>query len=97
VPQVVCYKGGFISYQIAKRIITLKFISLVNLIMDKEVVTELIQNDFTTSNLKKELTNILDTTYREKMFLHYFDLEKKLGGKGASEKTAQLIIDGLKS
>lgn len=97
VPQVVCYKGGFISYQIAKRIITLKFISLVNLIMDKEVVTELIQNDFTTSNLKKELTKILDTTYREKMFLHYFDLEKKLGGKGASEKTAQLIIDGLKS
>ena len=55
VPQVVCYKGGFISYQIAKRIITLKFISLVNLIMDKEVVTELIQNDFTKTNLKKEV------------------------------------------
>lgn len=96
VPQVVCYKGGFISYQIAKRIITLKFISLVNLIMDKEVVTELIQNEFTKMNLKKELTKILNVTHREKLFLDYFELEKKLGGKGASEKTAKLIIEGLK-
>ncbi|WP_397445781.1 lipid-A-disaccharide synthase [Polaribacter sp. R77954] len=95
VPQVVCYKGGFISYQIAKRIITLKYISLVNLIMDKEVVTELIQNDFTKTNLKKELTKILDAKNREKLFLDYFELEKKLGGKGASEKTAKLIIEGL--
>ena len=61
VPQVVCYKGGTISYQIAKRIITLKFISLVNLIMDREVVTELIQNDFTKSKLKKELTDEVDS------------------------------------
>ena len=97
VPQVVCYKGSFISYQIAKRIITLKYISLVNLIMDKEVVTELIQNDFTKTNLKKELTKILDEAYRHKLFLAYFELEKKLGGKGASEKTAQLIIENIKS
>jgi lipid-A-disaccharide synthase len=97
VPQVVCYKGSFISYQIAKRIITLKFISLVNLIMDKEVVTELIQNDFTKTNLKKELTKILDENHREKLFLDYFDLEKKLGGKGASAKTAKLILENLKS
>lgn len=97
VPQVVCYKGGFISYQIAKRIITLKFISLVNLIMDKEVVTELIQNDFTKTNLKKELTKILNTKYREKLFLDYFDLEKKLGGKGASEKAAKLIVENVKN
>ena len=55
IPQVVCYKGSTISYQIAKRIITLKFISLVNLIMDKEVVKELIQNEFNTKNLKREL------------------------------------------
>ena len=67
-PQVVCYKGGNISYQIAKRIITLKFISLVNLIMDKEVVTELIQNDLTTENLKKEFTKILDVKHRETFF-----------------------------
>ena len=55
VPQVVCYKASNISYQIAKRIVTLKFISLVNLIMDREVVTELIQGDLNTKRLKKEL------------------------------------------
>lgn len=97
VPQVVCYKGGFISYQIAKRIITLKFISLVNLIMDKEVVIELIQNDFTKKNLKTALKNILDSSKRENLFLDYFDLEQKLGGKGASKKVASEIIKGLKS
>jgi lipid-A-disaccharide synthase len=96
VPQVVCYKGGNISYQIAKRIITLKFISLVNLIMDKEVVKELIQNDFNTKNLKIELTKILDESYREKLFLEYFELEKLLGGKGASEKVAKQIVSNLK-
>ncbi len=61
VPQVVCYKGSVISYQIAKRIITLKYISLVNLIMDKEVVTELIQDDFNKKRLKEELHTILNT------------------------------------
>ena len=96
VPQVVCYKGGSISYQIAKRIITLKFISLVNLIMDKEVVTELIQNDFTKSNLKNELHKILNESHRKKIFTAYLELEKKLGGKGASNKTAKLIVEGLK-
>lgn len=95
VPQVVCYKGGSISYQIAKRIITLKFISLVNLIMDKEVVKELIQNDFNKRNLKKELSKILDENHREKLFLEYFELEKKLGGKGASEKVAKQIVADL--
>lgn len=96
VPQVVCYKGGNISYQIAKRIITLKFISLVNLIMDKEVVTELIQNDFNKKNLQKELSKILSQNQREKLFLQYYDLEKKLGGKGASKKVAQMIVGELK-
>ncbi|OSY87497.1 lipid-A-disaccharide synthase [Tenacibaculum holothuriorum] len=95
VPQVVCYKGSNISYQIAKRIITLKYISLVNLIMDKPVVTELIQNDFTKENLKKELDKILDEKHREQLFLDYFELEQKLGGKGASEKTAKLIVEGI--
>ena len=97
VPQVVCYKGGAVSYQIAKRIITLKFISLVNLIMDKEVVKELIQNDFNKRNLKTELTKILDENHREKLFLEYFELEKKLGGKGASSKVAKQIVNSLKS
>ncbi|RPD96583.1 lipid-A-disaccharide synthase [Aureibaculum marinum] len=97
VPQVVCYKANNISYQIAKRIITLKFISLVNLIMDREVVTELIQHDFNTKNLEKELNKILDPKHREQLFLDYNELEKLLGGKGANEKAAELIYNnGLK-
>lgn len=93
VPQVVCYKGSWLSYQIAKRIVTLKFISLVNLIMDKEVVTELIQNEFNEKSLEQELLKILDKDEREKMFETYYDLEQKLGGKGASEKVARLIVN----
>ncbi len=96
VPQVVCYKGNAITYQIAKRIITLKFISLVNLIMNKEVVTELIQSNFNKKSLTKELTKILDDSHREKLFLEYYELEKILGGKGASEESARLIIEGIK-
>ncbi len=91
VPQVVCYKANPISYHIAKRIITLKFISLVNLIMDREVVTELIQGDLNTNRLKLELSRILNDDERIKFFIDYYDLEKKLGGKGASLKAAQLI------
>ncbi len=94
VPQVVCYKAGNISYQIAKRIITLKFISLVNLIMDREVVTELIQHDFNEKKVTKELTKILDKSHREQVLKDYQELEKKLGGKGASAKTASLIYNG---
>lgn len=97
VPQVVCYKANAISYQIAKRIITLKFISLVNLIMDREVVTELIQGDLNKKRLKKELDKVLDPYERAKLFLDYYDLENKLGGKGASDKTAGLIFNSIKS
>lgn len=96
VPEVVCYKGSWVSYQIAKRIITLKYISLVNLIMDKEVVTELIQDKFNSKNLKKELSKILDEKGRKKMIETYSVLEEKLGGTGASDKTAQLIVSSLK-
>ena len=92
VPQVVCYKGNWLSYQIGKRLVKhIKYISLVNLIMDKEVVTELIQNDFQVKNLKSELTRILDDYERTKFFIDYYELEKKLGGKGASDKVAELI------
>ncbi|MEO8773337.1 MAG: lipid-A-disaccharide synthase [Gelidibacter sp.] len=96
VPEVVCYKGSWASYQIAKRVINLKYISLVNLIMDKPVVVELIQADFNAKRLKKELHNILKPEVREQLFMEYFELEKKLGGKGASEKTAKLILKDLK-
>ncbi|WP_366185163.1 lipid-A-disaccharide synthase [Flavobacterium ovatum] len=96
VPEVVCYKGNWASYQIAKRIITLKYISLVNLIMDEEVVTELIQDDFNTKNIKRELTKILEPNHRKIVLEKYEELEQKLGGIGASEKTARLIVSDLK-
>ena len=87
------YKGSNISYQIAKRIVNLEYISLVNLIMDKEVVKELIQEDLNVKNLKYELKNILEPSYRAQMFNDYFELEQKLGGAGASDNTAKLIIE----
>ncbi|WP_412465029.1 lipid-A-disaccharide synthase [Flavobacterium mekongense] len=96
VPEVVCYKGSWISYQIAKRIITLKYISLVNLIMDEAVVTELIQDQFNTANLKNELQKILDDNHKKALLAKYDELENKLGGLGASAKTAKFIINDLK-
>ena len=96
VPQIVCYKANRISYEIAKRIITLKFISLVNLIMDKEVVRELIQKELNTKNLEIELNKIISGNQREEMLSQYEVLEQKLGGKGASKKTAELIINAIK-
>lgn len=96
VPEVVCYKGSTISYEIAKRVVNLDYISLVNLIMDKEVVTELIQNDFNPKKLKQELHKILDSEKRNTIFEAYFELERKLGGAGASLKTAQLIYKSIK-
>jgi lipid-A-disaccharide synthase len=96
VPEVVCYKANWASYQIAKRIITLKYISLVNLIMDKEVVTELIQEDCNTKRIGEELKKILEPHYRKALLHNYDLLEEKLGGIGASEKTAKLIVGNLK-
>ncbi len=95
VPEVVCYKGSWASYQIAKRIITLKYISLVNLIMDKEVVTELIQDQCNSKNIKAELQKILNPAYKKHLIAQYDELEQKLGGVGASKKTAQHIVRSL--
>jgi lipid-A-disaccharide synthase len=64
--------------------------------MNKEVVKELIQNDFNKKSLKQELDNILDTEFRKQLFIDYYELEKILGGKGASEKTARLIYNAIK-
>ncbi len=96
IPEVVCYKGSYISYQIAKRIIKLNYISLVNLIMDKPVVTELIQNDFNPRKLREELNLILQSTKRKQVLEDYQQLRKKLGGPGASERTAKLIYNSIK-
>ncbi len=96
IPQVVCYKGNWISYQIAKRIITLDYISLVNLVMGKEVVKELIQGDLTPANLREELNKILEGPVRQEQLKAFEELRKKLGGRGASKEAASLIIAGLK-
>lgn len=96
VPQVVCYKGNVVSYQIAKRIIKTDYISLVNLIMNREVVKELIQADLTRKNLKIELDKITSEPHRTTLFSDYFELEKNLGGAGASTKTARLIVSNTK-
>ena len=96
VPEVVCYKGSWASYQIGKRMMTLKYISLVNLIMDKEVVTELIQDDCNSERIKEELAKILNSDQRKELLVQYNQLEQNLGGVGASQKTAQLIVANLK-
>ena len=95
VPEVVCYRGNWISYQIAKRVISLKYISLVNLIMHAPVVTELIQGDLNTRNLKVELDKLLDPAYRDKLQREYQALRERLGNEGASRRTAQAIYNSL--
>lgn len=97
IPQVVCYKGSWLSYQIGKRLVkNISFISLANLIMNREIVTELIQNDFNKTRLKEELSKILSGEKRAQQLLDYKELSKILGGGGASKKTAESIINLLK-
>jgi lipid-A-disaccharide synthase len=96
VPQVVCYKGNKLSYLIAKKIVKIKYISLVNLIMDKPVVKELIQDDLNTKNLKVELEKLLNTPTSEKIKTAYNELSSILSvGGNASKKAALLIVEGL--
>ena len=95
VPEVVCYKTSWISYLIGKQLVKLKFISLVNLILNNEEVSELIQGDFNTNRLKKELTYILKGPKREAQLVAYQTLETQLGGPGASKKVAELIYNSL--
>lgn len=97
VPEVVCYKGGRISFMIAKQLVKVKYISLVNLIMDDKIVSELIQDEFNYQNLRNEFLKLSDETYREKLLLKYRILKQKLGGSGASKKTANLIYKYLNS
>jgi len=89
VPQVVCYRGGRLSYLVAKRLIKSKFISLVNLVSNKEVVKELIQKDFNEKTLETELHNLLfNNHYRDKMLDEYQNVKNLIGGTGASKKAA---------
>jgi len=97
VPQVVVYKGNEISYQIAKRVIKLKYISLVNLIMDEQIVTELIQKQCNTANIKKEFDKVINNLNRSKMLAKYHELSELLGGVGASERVINIIKKTLRT
>ncbi len=94
VPEVVCYKGSNISYQIAKRLVKIKYISLVNLIMDKLVVKELIQHDLTPDNLEQELNELLNSPQRrQQLQTDYTDLKALLSKGGhASAQAADSIV-----
>jgi lipid-A-disaccharide synthase len=98
VPEVVCYRGSNISYQIAKRLIRVKYISLVNLIMDRLVVKELIQNDLTVENLRNELNELLHNESRKQQLqADYTELKALLSQGGrASAKAAKSIVHFLK-
>ena len=97
IPEIVCYKGSNISYQIAKRLIKIKYISLVNLIMDKLIVKELIQDELNVANLVKELNLILnDAVYQKKLKVDYQALYEKLSKGGhASDQAAKIITQFL--
>jgi lipid-A-disaccharide synthase len=97
VPEVICYKSNDISYQIAKRLVKIKYICLVNLIMDQEVVKELIQDDLTVKNLVEELNKLLfDETRRLQLRKDYDDLKSLLSAGGhASANAARSIYNML--
>lgn len=97
VPEVVCYKANKISYIIARQLAKVRFICLVNLIMDREVVKELIQNDLTPNNVANELKSLLASSKRQKKLLEdYEELKAVLGNAGASDKAAETIIANVK-
>lgn len=96
VPQVVVYKGGAISIAIARLLVKIKFISLVNLIVNKRIVTELIQEDCNTKKVNEELNMITEGAGRDTIFKHYDELLLLMGQPGASAKTARLIVSYLK-
>lgn len=98
VPEVVCYKGNRISYEIARRVVKVDYISLVNLVMKREVVKELIQDDFNPIKLEAELKAILENKNRRaQLAKDYQELRKKLGGTGASAKAAEIIYGDILS
>lgn len=96
-PQVICYKGNRISIEIARRVVKVKYIGLANLIMDKPVIPELIQDDMTIERMNTELDHMLhNRERRQQLFDDYKALRKKVGGPGASQKVANSVIRFLK-
>ena len=95
VPQVVAYKGSRLSYEIGKRLVQVPFISLVNLIMEREVVEELIQTDFHTDNLERALRDLMQPEKHRRVQEEYARLRQVLGSEGASDRTAAHIYSEL--
>jgi lipid-A-disaccharide synthase len=95
VPQVVCYKANWISYSIAKSLVKIKFISLVNLILDYESVKELIQNDLNTIKLKEELRKIINMSHSNSIKNDYKKLISKCKGEDVSKNIAQSMLKTL--
>ncbi|MFW5663531.1 MAG: hypothetical protein ACOCYD_00675 [bacterium] len=95
-PQVVCYKAGFLSYHIARNLVDIQYISLVNLIMDQQIVSEMIQGECNPKSLTRELQKIVEEgSFRDTMIQNFALLRQKLGGSGASEKAARVVVDFL--
>ncbi|MEM9823733.1 MAG: lipid-A-disaccharide synthase [Bacteroidota bacterium] len=97
VPQVVCYTGNPLSYALARHLVSVKYISLVNLILDRPLLTELIQQDFNEKQLLVELHAILEDQRIQQILAAYQELKLKLGSQGASERTANLMLTYLKT
>jgi len=95
IPQVVCYKGSAISYWLARKLIKVKYISLINLILDRELVPEMIQGDMTLKKVSAKLGGILEGSERIKQLDGYTELRSKLGGVGASDNAAKIIQELL--
>jgi lipid-A-disaccharide synthase len=98
VPQVVCYATSPITYAVAQLLVKIKYISLVNLIADKEIVKELLQDKFSPNYLMKELLELTSNeAYTEQIKKDYKELKATLGNQSASKKTAELMINYLKN
>jgi lipid-A-disaccharide synthase len=98
VPQIVCYRTSSLSYAIGKMVIKVPYISLVNLVVGRAVVRELIQSDFNARNLLDELRTLLtDADYMARMQAGYTELRAKLGQNQAAKKTAELMVKYLQT
>ena len=95
VPQVVCYRAGALLYAVAKRLIQVPYIALVNLIADGPLVPELVQHDLTPDQLLQQLRPLLDGPARTALLEGYAALRQQLGPRGAAVRAAEVLYQGL--
>ena len=98
VPQVVCYETPlpWLIGRLRRLVLSVKYVSLVNLIADREVVTELVADTFSVANIRSELSKILQGPAREKMLEGYAEVRRRLGDRKAPEQAARLIVEKVK-